>query len=49
MRPGIAMSQTYIGGTPDFPGDTAPVTLSPGGPGVVISVRKCPECGHSLG
>ena len=29
---GIATAQTYVGGTPDFPGDTHASTFSAGGP-----------------
>ena len=46
MAPGIAMGQTFTG-SPDFPGREV-VTLSPGGPGVVIPCLKCPACGHSV-
>lgn len=46
MRPGKAMGQTFTG-LPDFDGDTSPVTLSPGGPGVLIDCVKCDACGHS--
>jgi len=48
IRPGIATGQTFTGGVPDFPGDTHATTLSAGGPGKVISVMKCPECGWSV-
>ena len=46
MVPGIAMGQTATG-SPDFPGREV-VTMSPGGPGVVIPCLKCPACGHSV-
>ena len=46
MKEGIAIENTMTG-TPDFPGGEV-VTLSPGGPGKVIAVLKCPECGHSV-
>ena len=48
MRPGIAMGQTYTAGAPDFPGDREGVTMSAGGPGVVIEARKCSACGWSV-
>jgi hypothetical protein len=47
MVPGIATAQTYVGGMPDFPGDTHASTFSAGGPGKVIDCWKCPNCGHS--
>jgi len=31
MLPGIATDQTYVGGTPDFPGDAHAITFSAGG------------------
>jgi hypothetical protein len=46
MAPGIAMGQTATG-KPDFAGGEV-VTMSPGGPGVVIPCLKCPACGHSV-
>lgn len=48
MRPGIAMGQTYTVGAPDFPGDRHGSTMSDGGPGAVIEVRKCADCGWSV-
>jgi len=48
MQPGIAMGQTYTAGAPDFPADREGVTMSAGGPGVVIEARKCVDCGHSI-
>lgn len=48
MQPGIAMGQTYTAGKPDFPGERDVVTMSAGGPGVVIGVRKCRKCGWSV-
>lgn len=48
MQPGIAMGQTYTAGALDFPGDREGVTMSAGGPGVVIEARKCRTCGHSV-
>ena len=47
MGPGIAMGQTYTGSPDDLGGDV--VTMSAGGPGEVIRVRKCRDCGHSVG
>ena len=46
MRPGKAMKQT-LRGFADFPGGDA-VTLSPGGPGVLIDCMKCHKCGYSV-
>lgn len=52
MRHGLAIQQTYTAGEPDFPGDhndpNAIVTLSPGGPGKLITCLKCPQCGWSV-
>ena len=47
MRTGIATGQTYCGGAVDFPGDDHPSTFAAGGPGKLITCRKCPECGWS--
>ena len=47
MGPGIAMGQTYTGSPDDLGGDV--VTMSAGGPGEVIKVRKCRDCGWSVG
>ena len=48
MRPGVALEQTWVG-TADFPGPGQPVvTLSPGGPGRLVSCLKCHTCGHSV-
>ena len=47
MRPGIAMGQTWSAGIPDFPGQDACITMSPGGPGRVIDCMKCEACGWS--
>lgn len=47
MGPGIAMGQTYTGSPDDLGGDV--VTMSAGGPGEVIRVRKCRDCGWSVG
>lgn len=48
MRPGHALAQTFVGGMPDFPGDTHATTFSAGGPGTMIDCWKCPECGRSV-
>lgn len=48
MKRGIAMQQTLTAGMPDFPGDSVGITLSPGGPGKVVSVMKCVKCGWSV-
>lgn len=48
MQPGKALAQTFVGGAPDFPGDTHSVTLSVGGPGELIDCVKCPQCGRSI-
>lgn len=48
MLPGISTDQTYVGGTPDFPGDVRAITFSAGGPGKVIECRKCENCGWSV-
>lgn len=45
MRDGIALVSTLVG-EPDFPGCEA-VTLSEGGPGRLVAVMKCSECGWS--
>ena len=45
MVDGKAIAQTYTG-VGDF-GDDDIVTLSPGGPGKLVSVSKCPQCGFS--
>lgn len=47
MKDGIALKQT-ITGTPDFHGDNYATTVSPGGPGIIISCRKCLCCGWSV-
>lgn len=52
MQPGVAIEQTYTAGEPDFPSDrddpNAIVTLSPGGPGKLVTCLKCPQCGWSV-
>lgn len=45
---GIATAQTYVGGMPDFEGETHSSTFSAGGTGRVINCMKCPSCGHSV-
>lgn len=49
LQPGIAIQQGYVTGLPDFPGQTdlQGQTMSPGGPGAVVPVDKCPACGFS--
>jgi hypothetical protein len=47
MHEGKAIAQTLTG-MPDFPGDKSPVTLSAGGPGVLIDCLKCSKCGWSM-
>ncbi len=46
LKPGIAIQQTLVG-CADFIGGEV-ITLSPGGPGKLISCLKCPKCGHSI-
>jgi hypothetical protein len=46
LQEGIALQQTYTSGLPDLGGEI--VTMSPGGPGKLISCLKCPECGYSV-
>lgn len=48
MVRGTALANTLIAGTPDFIGETRGITLSFGGRGRIILVRKCPKCGHSI-
>lgn len=45
MREGIAMESTLTG-APDFINGEC-VTLSEGGPGRLVAVMKCTECGWS--
>lgn len=45
---GQALMTTLVAGSPDFPGDERGITMSPGGPGVVVTCWKCPKCGHSV-
>lgn len=47
MPPSKAIAQTLTG-MPDFPGDRSAVTVSPGGPGVLIDCLKCGTCGWSM-
>lgn len=46
MQPGIAMAQTYTGSPDDLGGDI--ITMSVGGPGLVIKCKKCTGCGWSV-
>lgn len=48
MSDGLATGQTYVGGMPDFPGDKHATTFSAGGPGKLIAVSKCQDCGWSV-
>lgn len=48
MTSGVAIEQTYVGGSLDFPNDTHAVTFSAGGPGRLIACWKCPSCGFSV-
>lgn len=51
LKPGIATKQTWVCGTPDFPGNdknSPGQTLTCGGPGEMMKCSKCPECGHSV-
>lgn len=47
MQPGVALQQTFTG-IGDFHDNDAVCTFSLGGPGQLVSVMKCPECGHSV-
>lgn len=47
MRKGVALDQTYTG-IGDFHDGDAVSTISPGGSGRLVTVKKCPECGHSV-
>lgn len=44
---GKAIQQTLTG-SPDFPGDTRGITMSPGGSGKLIDCLKCEKCGWSV-
>jgi hypothetical protein len=51
MKPSKGILNTWVSGMPDFPGDkpfSEGQTLSVGGPGELIDVLKCPECGYSV-
>ena len=50
LVPGQALQNTLVAGLPDFPGQTdiEGQTLSPGGPGRLVDVRTCPDCGYSV-
>lgn len=45
-RHGFAMQSTLVG-VPDFPGADV-VTVHEGGPGMLVPVWKCKDCGHSV-
>lgn len=47
MKAGKATGQTVSGGIKDFESDARSITLSVGGPGVLIDCLKCPACGWS--
>ena len=47
MAQSKAIAQTLTG-MKDFPGDKHAVTLSNGGPGVLIDCLKCTNCGWSM-
>jgi hypothetical protein len=49
MERGVALKQTFVGGTPDFIGDTHASTMYAGGPGKLEACWKCPDCGWSVG
>lgn len=42
------ITQTFTGGTPDFPSDQHSTTFSAGGPGALVDCWKCPKCGRSI-
>lgn len=48
MQPGKALAQTFVPGSPDFPGDKHASTFSAGGPGEMVDCLKCPACGWSV-
>ncbi len=50
MQPGMALVSTWVGSWDFRPGDQfcSVATCSPGGPGRMVQVMKCPGCGHSL-
>lgn len=45
--PGLALVSSIRGGEPDFPGDTESSTYYVSGPGKVVRVIKCRDCGAS--
>lgn len=47
LKEGTALVSTLTG-LPDFPGDKHATTVSPGGPGQLVAVYKCPSCGYSI-
>lgn len=46
LAPGVAIEQTFSGEGDFGPDDDG--TMSPGGPGKLIQVAKCPRCGASF-
>lgn len=49
MGYGVAILNTPVGGTPDWPGDDEPVTFHACGSGNLARVLKCERCGFSVG
>lgn len=47
MKAGVAIAQTFTG-IGDFRDNDDVATISPGGPGEIVAVFKCPACGHSV-
>jgi len=47
MEEGLYIKQTCTG-IGDFKDDEPPVTMSPGGSGILTKCWKCPVCGKSL-
>jgi ribosomal protein L37AE/L43A len=51
MEKGQALEDIYTSGIPDFPNqpiDSRGQTMSASGKAKLISVWKCPKCGHSV-
>ena len=48
MKRGKALAQTFVGGMPDFIGETHASTFTAGGPGELVDCRKCEDCGWSV-
>ena len=48
MKPGHVIAPTESDGVLDFPGDTEAITITFGGPGMMVPCWKCPECGRSI-